>query len=65
MTSLSAPPPFPVPWRVVVTHRGETFEHITEPKQTAWQAAASIRCADGQQPHFSQCQCEIYQGNNP
>lgn len=58
MTTLSSPSPFPVPWRITTHHRGETEEHITMPFQTAFAAAASVRCSDGQQPHFSECSCE-------
>lgn len=57
MTNLPAPPQRSVPWRITTIHRGTGEVHHTEPFQTAFAAAASIRCFDGQQPHFSECDC--------
>jgi hypothetical protein len=62
MTEPSAPPTSPVRWGIRVSVDGVLTEsHLSEPFQTAWKAATSVRLANGNQPHFSQCDCQIYE----
>jgi len=64
MTSLSSPPPSPVRWSIVVHSNGIQTKHLSDPYQTAFKAAASMRVLRNEvlmTPAFSECECTVYE----